>query len=204
MGGSQPLDHHSVAQICYGRDLIMGVQNKSDGQEGRGSTAAALVAGKPFPRRCLAGEGLGGALGLGLGRGLAGEVASGMRSPLGAKGRLLGARTGLVAERGGASSPEHGVRPREGATDCTNTPKGSASGGYSHRGSNSGDGVAQGAGGVSLAAELDGAWRRGRRRAWSRGSGLGGVRGLRAELSRRLAVVGASGSAGNAAAELLL
>jgi hypothetical protein len=83
-----------------------------------------------------------------------------MRSPLGAKGRLLGARTGLVAERGGASSPEHGVRPREGATDCTNTPKGSAGGGYSHRGSNSGDGVAQGAGGVSLAAELDGAWRR--------------------------------------------
>jgi len=169
--------------------------------------AAARYRRRGIPRRRAgepAGEGLGGALGLGLGRGLAGEVASGMRSPLGAKGRLLGARTGLVAERGGASSPEHGVRPREGATDCTNTPKGSASGGYSHRGSNSGDGVAQGAGGVSLAAELDGAWRRDRRRAWSRGSGLGGVRGLRAELSRRLAVVGASGSAGNAAAELLL
>ena len=31
----------------------------------------------------------------------------------------------------------------------------------------------------------------------SRGSGLGGVRGLRAELTRRLAVVGALGSAGN-------
>ena len=32
-----------------------------------------------------------------------------MRSPLGAEGRLLGARTGLVAERGGASSPASGV-----------------------------------------------------------------------------------------------
>ena len=57
--------------------------------------------------------------------------------------------------------------------------------------------MAQGVGGVNLAAELDGAWRRGRRGGRSRGSGFGGVRDLRAELSRRLAVVGASGSAGN-------
>ena len=57
--------------------------------------------------------------------------------------------------------------------------------------------MAQGVGGVNLAAELDGAWRRGRRGGRSRGSGLRGVCGLRAELSRQLAVVGASGSAGN-------
>jgi hypothetical protein len=120
-----------------------------------------------------------------------------MRRPLVGLGMGIGARLRPAAAQGGVVSPEHGVRPREGATDCTNTPKGSAGGGYSHRGSNSGDGVAQGVGGVNLAAELDGAWRRGRRGAWSRGSGLGGVRGLRAELSRRLAVVGASGSAGN-------
>ena len=169
-----------------------------------GCWAAALSAGVRFRGGGFAGGGQIRHSGVGLSRGWAVEHARGMRKALVAMGWLLGVRTGLVAERGGASSPEHGVRPREGATDCTNTPKGSASGGYSHRGSNSGDGVAQGVGGVNLAAELDGAWRRGRRRAWSRGSGLGGVRGLRAELSRRLAVVGASGSAGNAAAELLL
>ena len=99
-----------------------------------------------------------------------------MRRPLVGLGMGIGARLRPAAAQGGVVSPEHGVRLREGATDCTNTPKGSAGGGYSHRGSNSGDGVAQGVGGVNLAAELDGAWRRGRRGAWSRGSGLGGVR----------------------------
>ena len=43
----------------------------ADGDESRGGA-----------RRGLTGEGLGGALGLGLGRGFAGEVASGMRNPL--------------------------------------------------------------------------------------------------------------------------
>ena len=42
-------------------------------------------------------------------QGWAGEHARGMRKALVAKGRLLGARTGLVAERGGASSPASGV-----------------------------------------------------------------------------------------------
>ena len=54
--GSQPLDQHPVTQICYGCDLIRGVQNGSDGQGRKGATAAALVAGEPFPRRRLAGE----------------------------------------------------------------------------------------------------------------------------------------------------
>jgi len=40
----------------------------------------------------------------------------------------------------------------------------------------SGDGVAQGVGGVNLAAELDGAWRRGRRGAFPGAGSAGGVR----------------------------
>ena len=42
-------------------------------------------------------------------QGWAGEHARGMRKALVAKGRLFGARTGLVAERGGASAPASGV-----------------------------------------------------------------------------------------------
>ena len=42
-------------------------------------------------------------------QGWAGKHARGMRKALVAKGRLLGARTGLVAERGGASSPASGI-----------------------------------------------------------------------------------------------
>ena len=57
----------------------------------------------------VAGVRLSGALGVGLSRGWALEHARGMRKALVAMGWLLGVRTGLVAERGGASSPASGV-----------------------------------------------------------------------------------------------
>ena len=47
--------------------------------------------------------------GVGLSRGWAVEHAHGMRKALVVMGWLLGVRTGLVAKRGGASSPASGV-----------------------------------------------------------------------------------------------
>ena len=53
-----------------------------------------------------------------------------------------------------------------------------------HRGWNRTDGVAQGVGGVNLAAELDGAWQRSRRRAIPGAGPAGGVRAGPAKVSQ--------------------
>ena len=74
----------------------------ADGDESRGGA-----------RRGLAGEGLGGALGLGLGRGLAGEVASGMRKPLVASGGGFEASSVKPVGEGGSAAqglPARGVK----------------------------------------------------------------------------------------------
>ena len=58
----------------------------------------------------LAGDAQTGALGVNPTQAWVGEHARGMRKALVARGRLFGARTGLVAERGGASSPANSAR----------------------------------------------------------------------------------------------
>ena len=54
----------------------------------KGATAAALVAGKPFPRRRLAGDAQSGVPVAGLDSGLALGLVRGMRSPLGLRAGL--------------------------------------------------------------------------------------------------------------------
>jgi hypothetical protein len=79
----------------------------ADGDESRGGA-----------RRGLAGEGLGGALGLGLGRGFAGEVASGMRKPLVASGGGFEAPSVKPVGDGGSAAqglPARGVKATLGA-----------------------------------------------------------------------------------------
>ena len=67
------------------------------------------TAGVWFRGGGLAGDAQIGAPGVNPTRAWVGEHARGMRKALVARGRLFGARTGLVAERGGASSPASGV-----------------------------------------------------------------------------------------------
>ena len=103
--GSQPLDHHPGAQICHGCDLIKGVQNGSDGQGCLRATAAAELTerggARPQSRRSSPTRRFGGQSDPGLGRGACPRYAQGT----GGEGGLLGGSDGLVAERGGASSP---------------------------------------------------------------------------------------------------
>ena len=69
----------------------------------KGATAAALVAGKPFPRRRLAGDAQSGVPVAGLDSGLALGLARGMRSPLGFRAGLYRGSTVLPrTRRGGA------------------------------------------------------------------------------------------------------
>ena len=69
-----------------------------------------------IPWRRLAGDAQTDAPGVNPTRAWVGEHARGMRKALVVRGRLFGARTGLVAERGGASSPASGVVRGSGAT----------------------------------------------------------------------------------------
>ena len=107
--GSQPLDHHPGAQICHGCDLIKGVQNGSDGQGCLRATAAAELTerggARPQSRRSSPTRRSGGQSDPGLGRGACPRYAQGTGGERG----LLGGSDGLVAERGGASSPASGV-----------------------------------------------------------------------------------------------
>ena len=89
------------------RSPISGGQGGS-GAWGRRGSPELLV-----PRRRVTGEGQSGALGVGLGRGLAGEVDRGMRNPLEWKAGCCGGRSrvhGVEAARRGGTSPAGSVR----------------------------------------------------------------------------------------------
>ena len=105
-------------------DLILGAGSRSDGSGRKGATAAALVAGKPFPRRRLAGDAQSGVPVAGLDSGLALGLVRGMRSPLGLRAGLDrgsgGVRDGagcvrrsIDGARGGGAA--HGARRRAAA-----------------------------------------------------------------------------------------
>ena len=83
-----PSDRDLEDQIGSAHILIGAVDSGSSGSGRKGATAAALVAGKPFPRRRLAGDAQSGVPVAGLDSGLALGLVRGMRSPLGLRAGL--------------------------------------------------------------------------------------------------------------------
>ena len=117
----EPLDPDLVARIKGGAVLISAVHLISGGQGGSGAWGRRGSPELLVPRRRVTGEGQSGALGVGLGRGLAGEVDRGMRNPLGWISRCCGgAKQG--AWRGG------GLAWRHAAGGSVFVPRGWASG----------------------------------------------------------------------------
>ena len=82
-----------MARIKGGAVLISAVHPISGGQGGSGAWGWRGSPELLVPRRCMTGEAQIGALGVGLGGGLAGEVDRGMRNPLEWKARCCGGRS---------------------------------------------------------------------------------------------------------------
>ena len=98
---SGPSDPDLMARIKGGAVLISAVHPISGGQGGSGAWGRRGSPELLVPRRRVTGEGQSGALGVGLGRGLAGEVDRGMRNPL-----------GWISRCCGGQSRVHGVKRR--------------------------------------------------------------------------------------------
>jgi len=88
--------------ICAGAILISAVHPISGGQGGSGAWGRRGSPELLVPRRRVTGEGQSGALGVGLGRGLAVGHDGGTRNPLEWKARCGGVRSGVLGGGGGS------------------------------------------------------------------------------------------------------
>ena len=105
IGCSGPPDHDPTVQIETVHDLISPIRDRSGGRGQKGRGSGGGLAGAELPRRSSAGVHQSGASGLGLGRGWAKEHRRDTCNPPVHSGRRIGARSGLAAVQGGASSP---------------------------------------------------------------------------------------------------
>ena len=99
---SGPSDPDLVARIKGGAVLISAVHPISGGQGGSGVWGRRGSPELLVPRRRVTGEGQSGALGVGLGRGLAVGQDGGTRNPLEWKARCGGVRSGVLGGGGGS------------------------------------------------------------------------------------------------------